>query len=83
MSSLNIYKSPITDLNKALEWDLGGNTKGEVTLQGRGARERKRKGGIIIACEWRRCKGAEKGAKTVGGGEVVTFPGAPRRNRRR
>lgn len=29
MPALNIYKSPITDLNEPFESDLGGNTMGE------------------------------------------------------
>lgn len=29
MPALNIYKSPITDLNEPFESDLGGSTMGE------------------------------------------------------
>lgn len=60
MPALNIYKSPITDLNEPFESDLGGNTMG-VTLQGRGGQQ------LCVVRECLCCWGAEE-AKTEGEG---------------
>lgn len=48
MPALNIYKSPITDLNEPFESDLGGNTMGRgVTLQREGGGFGERKAAIM------------------------------------
>lgn len=62
--ALNIYKSPITDLNEPFESDLGGNTMGEEwPCKGAGSGE---KGNDYVARECLGCWGAEE-AKTEGG----------------
>lgn len=64
MPALNIYKSPITDLNEPFESDLGGNTMGkEWPCKGGGPGK---KGSNYVVHECLGCWGAEE-AKTEGG----------------
>lgn len=66
MPVLNIYKSPITDMNEPFESDLGGNTIGEEwPCRGEGP---EKKESDYVAHECLGCWGAQE-AKTEGGRE--------------